>query len=152
MIRRSLATIALGTLAACTGGGIPTSSGAGGGGITIDINLTLNAPTKTPYGESGGYDPPVMTVAVGSQIHFMNTDSFTHTATLVPNATQFPKGSPFGLGALMQHGASLSGGFSSGALQAGSSSQTITADRAGTYLFGCFFHYGAPMRAAIVAQ
>jgi plastocyanin len=46
----------------------------------------------------------------------------------------------------------VSGGFSSGAMQAGSSSQSITVDRAGTYLFGCFFHYGAPMRGAIVAQ
>lgn len=151
MNRRSLSTIALGTLAACTGGGIPAASG-GGGGVTIDVNLTLNAPVNTPYGQSAGYAPPVTTVAVGSQIHFMNTDGFTHTATLIPDATQFPKGSPFGLGALMQHGATLSGGFSSGALQGGTSSQTVTADRAGTYLFGCFFHYGAPMRGAIVAQ
>jgi plastocyanin len=151
MTRRSLTTIALGTLAACTGGGIPTSSG-GSGGVTIDVNLTLNAPVHTPYGESGGYAPPITTIPVGSQIHFVNTDSFTHTATLISGATQFPEGSPFGIGALMQHGTTLSGGFSSGALQGGSSSQTITADRAGTYLFGCFFHYGAPMRAAIVAQ
>lgn len=151
MILRALAAIALGAVAACSGGGMPTSSG-GSGGVTVDVNLTLNAPMNTPYGQSGGYGPPVMTVAVGSQIRFMNTDSFTHTATLIPDATQFPKGSPFGLSALMQHGTTLSGGFSSGALQPGSSSQTITADKAGTYLFGCFFHYGAPMRAAIVAQ
>jgi len=151
MIRISFGTVALGTLAACTGGGIPTSAG-GAGGVTVDVNLTLNAPVKTPYGESGGYSPATTTVAVGSRIHFMNTDSFTHTATLISSATQFPKGSPFGLPALMQHGTMLSRGFSSGALQSGSSSQTITADRAGTYLFGCFFHYGAPMRAIIVAQ
>lgn len=151
MIGRAIAAIALGAVAACSGGGMPASSG-GSGGVTVDVNLTLNAPVHTPYGESGGYGPPVMTVAVGSQIHFMNTDSFTHTATTIPDATQFPKGSPFGLSALMQHGTTLSGGFSSGALQPGSSSQTITADKAGTYLFGCFFHYGAPMRAAIVVQ
>jgi plastocyanin len=151
MIRRPLTAIALGLLAACTAGGVPTSSG-GGGGTTIDVNLTLNAPSKTPYGQSGGFAPPITTVAVGTQIRFVNTDSFTHTATEIPNATQFPSGSPFGIGALMQHGTTLSGGFTSGALQAGSSSQTITADRPGTYLFGCFFHYPAPMRAAIIAQ
>jgi plastocyanin len=151
MMLRSLRWAALALLVACTNGGVPTTSG-GGGGITIDVNLTLNQPVKTPYGESGGYSPPITTVPVGSQIRFVNTDSFTHTATIIPNATQFPNGSPFGLSALMQHGTTLSGGFTSGALQAGSSSQTITADRAGTYLFGCFFHYGAPMRAAIVAQ
>jgi plastocyanin len=151
MIRRSLIAVLLGLLAACTAAGIPTSSG-GSGGTTININLTLNAPTKTPYGESGGYAPPITTIAVGSQIRFMNTDSFTHTATIIPSAQTFPSGSPFSVSALMQHGSNVSGGFSSGALQAGSSSQTITADRAGTYLFGCFFHYGAPMRAAIIAQ
>ncbi len=137
MIRHSFTAIALGTLTACSGGGIPRSSG-GSGDVTIDVNLTLA--------------PMVTTVAVGSRIHFTNTDGFTHTATLVPNAPRFPKGSPFGLSALMQHGTTLSGGFSSGALRPGSSSQTITADRAGTFLFGCFFHYGTPMRASIVAQ
>ncbi|MBV9028259.1 MAG: hypothetical protein JO311_06540 [Candidatus Eremiobacteraeota bacterium] len=138
-------------LTACTAGGVPTSSG-GGGGTTVQVNLTLSQPSKTPYGESGGYMPAITTVAVGTQIRFTNTDSFAHTATEIPNATQFPGGSPFGVSALMQHGTTLSGGFSSGAMQAGASSQTITADRPGTYLFGCFFHYGAPMRAAIVAQ
>ncbi|HVN70068.1 MAG TPA: plastocyanin/azurin family copper-binding protein [Candidatus Binatia bacterium] len=149
-MRRFAACFAL-SLAACTAGGIPTSSG-GSGGTTIDISLTLYAPTPTPYGTSGGYSPPVTTVPVGSQIHFVNTDSFAHTATLIPNATKFPSGSPFGDSALQQHGNSLSGGFSSGALQPNASSQTIAVDRPGTYLFGCFFHYGAPMRAAIVAQ
>jgi len=151
MIRRAIAPALCILLGACTAGGTPTSTNAGGG-ITINVNLTLNAPVGTPYGESGGYAPPVTNVPVGSQIRFTNTDSFTHTATLIPNATKFPSGSPFGLSALQQHGTTVSGGFSSGAMQAGSSSQSITVDRAGTYLFGCFFHYGAPMRGAIVAQ
>lgn len=148
--RITLAALTL-LLAACTAGGTPVSNG-GSGGATIDINLTLSQPTKTAYGESGGYTPAITNVAVGSEIHFTNTDSFAHTATEIPNATQFPDGSPFGISATQQHGTTLSGGFSSGALQAGSSSQTIAVDRAGTYLFGCFFHYGAPMRAAIIAQ
>ncbi|MGB8967016.1 MAG: plastocyanin/azurin family copper-binding protein [Candidatus Cybelea sp.] len=151
MIRRSLAATAIALLGACTAGGIPTST-SGGGGTIINVDLTLNAPTPTAYGESGGYAPAVTTIAVGSQIRFMNTDSFAHTATLIPNATSFPVGSPFGITALMQHGTTLSGGFTSGAMQAGTSSQAILVDRAGTYLFGCFFHYGAPMRGAIVAQ
>lgn len=148
--RRGVCTALL-ALTACTSGGIPTSSGASGG-ITIDINLTLYQPTQTPYGQSGGFSPPISTVAVGSQIHFTNTDSFAHTATAIPNATQFPSGSPFNISALKQSGSNLSGGFTSGALQPGSSSQSLTVDQPGTYLFGCFFHYGAPMRAAIVAQ
>jgi len=151
MKQRVLIAVAL-LLVACTNGGIPAPSSGGGGGVTINISLTNSQPSKTPYGESGGYTPAITTVAVGTEIHFVNTDSFAHTATLIPNATSFPSGSPFGLSALQQHGTTLSGGFTSGALQPNGSSQTITADRAGTYLFGCFFHYGAPMRAAIVAQ
>ena len=148
---RLTSALALAFLTSCTNGGTPVSTG-GSGGITITVNLTLNQPQPTPYGLSAGYAPPVTTVAVGSLIRFTNTDSFTHTATLIPNVTKFPNGSPFTAKALQQTGNNLSGGFTSGALNAGTSSQTITADRAGTYFFGCFFHYGAGMRGVIVAQ
>lgn len=155
-MRNKLRPAALGALAlliSCTAGGVPTSSG-GGGAVTINVNLTLNAPQNTPYGVTAGYVPHVTTVAVGTTLHFVNTDSFTHTATLIPGATQFPSSSPFTSKALTQSGSTLSGGFSSGALLAGTSSQTITADRAGTYFFGCFFHFSSPanMRGVIVAQ
>lgn len=142
----------LAAITACTNGGTPVSSG-GSGGVAIDINLTLSQPVKTQYGLSGGFTPAITTLAVGSQFHFTNTDSFAHTGSyLGAQFTQFPAGSPLTQKATMQSGSTLSGGFTSGALQAGASSQTITADRAGTYLYGCFFHYGAPMRGAIVAQ
>jgi plastocyanin len=150
MIRRVAITIAL-VLGACTAGGVPTSSG-GGGGVTINVSLTQFGATPTPYGTSLGYSPAVTTVSVGTQIHFVNVDSFAHTATAIPGATTFPSGSPFNAGALQQKGTTLSGGFTSGALQPNGSSQNITADQPGTYLFGCFFHYGAGMRAAIVVQ
>ncbi|MBV8531690.1 MAG: hypothetical protein JO104_10265 [Candidatus Eremiobacteraeota bacterium] len=151
MIRRITTTVAL-LLSACTAGGIPTSSG-GSGGTTIDVSLTqFGQQSPTPYGSSLGYSPPVTTVAVGSQIHFVNVDSFPHTATAIPGATSFPTGSPFTTKALTQAGTTISSDWSSGALQPNASSQSITIDQAGTYLFGCFFHYGAGMRAAIVAQ
>jgi plastocyanin len=151
MIRRVAISVAL-VLGACTAGGIPTSSG-GSGGVTIDVSLTqYGQPHQTPYGSSLGYSATVTTVSVGTQIHFVNVDSFAHTATAIPGATTFPDGSPFKGSALQQTGTTLSGGFSSGALQPNSSSQNITADQPGTYLFGCFFHYGAGMRAAIVAE
>jgi len=151
MIRRFATLIAL-ALGACTAGGIPTSSG-GSGGITIDVSLTqFGQPTQTPYGSSLGYKPPITTVSVGTQIHFVNVDTFAHTATVMPGATSFPAGSPFNAGALTQKGTTLSSDWSSGAIQPNGSSQTITADQPGTYLFGCFFHYGGGMRAAIVAQ
>jgi plastocyanin len=139
-------------LAACTAGGIPTSSG-GGGGVTVDLSLSQFGPVQTPYGQSGAISPPVLTVSVGTQLHFMNIDNFCcHTATLIPGITKFPSGSPITQKATQQSGSTLSGGFTSGSLQPNGSSQTITADQPGTYLYGCFFHYAAPMRAAIVVQ
>jgi len=125
---------------------------SGGSGSVIDINLTLHAPVSTPAGESGGYAPAVTTVAVGSSIRFVNSDGFAHTATLIPGASTFPSASPFAVSAQTQSGSVVSQPWSSGALAAGTGSQSIAIDHAGTYLFGCFFHYGAPMRGTIVAQ
>lgn len=152
MIRKYASALAL-LLVACTNGGIPTSSNSGGGGVTIDLSLSQFGPQQTPYGQAGAISPIITTVSVGTQLHFTNIDNFCcHTATLIPSATTFPSGSPFTQKATQQSGSTLSGGFSSGALQPSASSQTITADQPGTYLYGCFFHYAAPMRAAIVVQ
>jgi plastocyanin len=141
---------------ACTPNGTAVSSAAAPSNPSvnhiIDVNLTLSQPVKTPYGESGGMTPPVTVAHVGDTITFTNTDGFAHTATSIANAKTFPASSPFGISALNQSGTTLSGGWSSGAMQAGSNSQTLKADKKGLYLFGCFFHYGAPMRGAIVVE
>jgi plastocyanin len=149
-------------LTACTPNGLSVGGGGGGGGSThvVDLNLTNAVVAATPYGTSAAYTPPVLTVAVGDSIVFKNTDSFNHTSTSIPasksnNEKQFPSAYPFTGTALTQSGATLSGGWSSGAIQAGATSQTILADKAGTYLYGCFYHYGAVpthMRGAIVVH
>jgi plastocyanin len=151
---RLSAFFALALLAiACTPSGFGASSGGTGGATQIvDVNLTLNAPVPTPYGESGGMKPAVLTVNVGDSIAFVNTDGFAHTATSIGSVKTFPSASPINGSALGQKGTTLSGGWTSGAMQAGSGSQTILADKPGTYLYGCYFHYGAPMRGAIVAH
>ena len=120
--------------------------------VTIDVNLTLHPTTSTAAGTGGGYAPATTTVAVGSSIRFVNSDGFAHTATALGGSGTFPAASPFGTGALNQSGTLLSQGWTSGTLQAGAASQVLLADQRGTYLYGCFFHYGAPMRAAIVVQ
>ena len=141
-------------LLGCTPGGLPTSGSTGGAtAVVIDINLTNSVPARIPQGNAGAYSPLVTRVALGSTIKFTNTDGFSHTATLIPgNPPSFPPAYPFTTAALSQTGTKLSQGWSSGTLPAGASSQTLTADVAGTYVFGCFYHYGAPMRAAIVVQ
>lgn len=151
---RRLALIAGCMLAACTPGGMTPAGGSSGGvtTTTIDVNLTQHAATQTPEGVSQGYAPAVTTVAVGSSIRFVNSDGFAHTATLIRGAASFPAGSPFSVSAQTQSGSALSTGWSSGTLASGGASQTILVDQAGTYLYGCFFHYGSPMRGVIVAQ
>jgi plastocyanin len=57
-----------------------------------------------------------------------------------------------GASALQQFGDRLSQGWSGGTLQASTVSQPLLADQPGTYLYGCFFHYGAPMRGVIVVH
>jgi plastocyanin len=144
----------------CTPNGTSSvSGGSGGGGAmhVVDINLTLSQPVSTKYGESGAFTPAILNVKVGDTIVFKNTDSFGHTASIIPVAktsseTKFPSSYPFNGIQQSPSGSTLSGGWTSGVLQAGSTSQVILADKAGTYLYGCEIHYGAPMRAAIVAQ
>ncbi|HEX5273980.1 MAG TPA: plastocyanin/azurin family copper-binding protein [Candidatus Rubrimentiphilum sp.] len=141
-------------LTACTNGGTMTPSGGGGSTQiqTIDVNLTLNPSSQTPAGSAGGYSPAVTNVAVGTMVRFVNSDGFAHTATAIPGATTFPAGSPYSSSAQTQSGSAISQNWSSGTLPAGASSQTLLIDKAGTYLFGCFYHYGGPMRAEIVAR
>jgi plastocyanin len=104
-------TVALAGLATACG----SSSFAGGNtapfGAThfVAINLTKYHPVSTPYGESGGYKPAVLTVRVGDTIVFMDSDTVGHTASYIASATRFPAGSPFGQSALTQHGTTLSG-------------------------------------------
>lgn len=109
---------------------------------TIAVNLTSFL---------SGYSPDVITVPVGTHIQFVNTDSFAHTASAIAG-TAFPDASPFDGSALTTSGSVLSRPWSSGSLAAGAASQSLLADTPGTYLFGCFFHYGHPMRGQIVVQ
>jgi plastocyanin len=141
-------------LTACTDGAPGSMSPTGAGVTTIDVSLTAFAATPIAQGTSGGYAPAQLTVPVGTQIRFVNRDSFAHTASAV-GGTAFPASSPLTAAALAPSasGASISSaGWTSGNLAAGASSPIFIADAPGTYLFGCFYHYGAPMRGAIVVR
>ncbi|MBC5815517.1 MAG: hypothetical protein GIW97_03150 [Candidatus Eremiobacteraeota bacterium] len=151
-MRSAICLAGLVALSGCTAGALaPPARGGGSATTTIDVNLTSHSSTASLYGTLAGYAPTVTNVAVGTSIRFVNSDSFAHTATAIPGTT-FPAGSPFFAGAQNQSRSLISQGFSSGTLPASASSQTILVDTAGTYLYGCFFHYGSPMRGAIVAR
>ena len=150
---RTSALLATCVLAACTPGAQAAGSGTPGtqAAVTVDVSLTAFPSAATAYGDGAGYAPDVANVALGTTIRFVNVDAFAHTATSI-RATAFPATSPFDASALATSGATLSGGFTTGALAAGDGSQLVLADAPGTYLFGCFFHYTAPMRGAIVVR
>jgi plastocyanin len=152
---RVAAAASLSALTACTFGAPGSLTGAAPGGVmTIDVSLTAFAASSISVGSSAGYSPAELSVPVGTQIRFLNQDSFAHTASAVAR-TAFPPSSPLTASALTPSasGSRLSaGGWSSGNLAPGAASPVFVADAPGTYLFGCFYHYGAPMRAAIVVQ
>jgi plastocyanin len=156
-MKREAALAMFATLCSCTPGGMlgsQTGGSPGGGQVTrIDVNLTLHSsPSQLPQGSAAGYSPAQTMVSVGTFVQFVNSDGFAHTATGIVGANSFPASSPFSVNAQTQSGDAVSASWSSGVLQAGQSSQLIRIDAPGTYLYGCFFHYGAPMRGAIVAQ
>jgi hypothetical protein len=55
-------------------------------------------------------------------------------------------------GALRFAALALLAACTQGGSQAGTLSQVVAADKPGTYLCGCFFHYPAPMRGVIIAR
>jgi plastocyanin len=148
----ALLSIFLG-LSACTPG---SSAAPGAGGAlpanaqvtTIDVNLTSDPSGTVAAGLGGGYRPLATSVAIGSYVRFTNSDGFAHTATSIA-ASAFPGAYPFTSAALNGSGTTLSTGFSSGSLTPGAVSAPLLADVAGRYIYGCFYHYGTPMRAEI---
>jgi plastocyanin len=149
---RVISLLLFSALVGCTPGAPPAGAGnAAAATTTIDVSLTSSSVAATAYGSAGGYAPPVTTVALGSTVRFVNVDSFAHTATSL-GGTAFPPASPLGGSSLNTSGGTLSGGWTSGTLGPGTASQALLADKPGTYLYGCFFHYGAPMRGALVVK
>ena len=143
-------------LAGCTAGGV-YASGAGSSGAasitTVDVSIAAFGASSTPAGSSRGFSPAVITIPVGSGVRFVNVDNTTHTVTAIPGASAFPSTSPFSASALSPGATSdLSGTWGAGVLQPGGSSGVFIANSAGTYLYGCFFHYSGGMRGVIIAH
>jgi plastocyanin len=156
MMRRLASLIAAAILTGCTAGGVPPASGGGAAAtdvVTIDVSIAAFAAQSTPGGTGLGFEPEVTTISLGEGVRFVNVDNTSHTATAIPGASMFPALSPFSFAATQASAATnLSGSWSAGTLQPGQSSNVFLADAAGTYLYGCFFHYSGGMRGAIVVK
>jgi plastocyanin len=153
---RTVAVACMMTLAGCTAGGI-YASGTGSSGVTsvttVDVSIAAFGAQTTPAGSALGFSPEIVTIPVGSGVRFVNVDNTTHTVTAIPGASTFPSTSPFSASALQPGATSdLSGAWGAGVLQPGGSSGIFIANTAGTYLYGCFFHYSGRMRGVIIAH
>ncbi len=156
MNARTAALALVMSLAGCTAGGIYASP-AGSGNVssitTVDVSIAAFGSQTTPAGSALGFSPAAINIAVGSGVRFVNVDNTTHTVTAIPGASTFPAISPFSASALQPGATSdISGAWGAGVLQPGGSSGVFIANTAGTYLYGCFFHYSGGMRGVIVAH
>ena len=153
-MKHFLAIAAIAAMCGCTPGGMAAPSGGGTAGrnvTKIDVSIAAYGQASTPAGLALGFSPLVATVQVGSGVQFVNVDNTSHTASSV-SGTTFPVTSPLTFAATSASGSVLSAGWSTGTLQAGQMSPVFLADRTGTYLYGCFFHYSGTMRGVLVVQ
>ncbi|MDQ6824437.1 MAG: hypothetical protein M3007_03115 [Candidatus Eremiobacteraeota bacterium] len=109
--------------------------------------------TRLAAGESVGIAPGQLRVHVGARIVFVNGDvARHHTATAIVNAGSF-SGDPRWTDTALNASGNINGGqWSTGDLAPGARSAPLLAAKPGTYLYGCFFHYSAGMRAEIVVE
>lgn len=155
----SFATFSFVFIAALTAGCTPgapalqnNSSAAISGAVIVHVSLLKYTATNSAYGTVAGYSPNPIVVPRGSTVQFVNDDNFTHTASSV-GTSGFPPGNPLNASAQSPNGSDLAmAGWSSGNIAGGAFSQGFTASTSGTYYFGCFYHYGQPMRGVIVVQ
>jgi plastocyanin len=129
------------------------ASARDGDPVLVSLSLSKYTSVQTiDGGSSVGVRPGMLHVHVGDRIVFVNDDTDHHTATALLNAATFVDDPRWTDDALHQTGAIGEGFWSTGDLSPGQRSAPIVARKAGTYLYGCFFDYGAGMRGEIVVD
>jgi len=150
---------AVAALAACGGGGSGGSGGGGGmtpasgptappngvGAMTIGVSLpttSIGSENDPTFGQIAGYTQntysQTLAFPVGSVVTIKNlSSSTTHTFDVV-STTGFPA-SP-SLPTTANGGGVLSSSYTSGNITGGSS-VSVTMSNAGTFYFGCAYHY-----------
>jgi plastocyanin len=133
---------------------VRTASAADGTDATIvSLSLTKYGSVQTiDAGSTAGVRPGIVKVHVGDRIVFVNDDTDHHTATALVGASSFIDDPRWTDDALHATGSIGPGFWSTGDLAPGQRSAPLVAKRPGTYLYGCFFDYGAGMRGEIVVE
>jgi|HubBroStandDraft_4_1064222.scaffolds.fasta_scaffold961775_1 plastocyanin len=119
----------------------------------VSLSLTKYGTVQTvDAGTMVGVRPAVVRIRVGDSVVFVNDDTDHHTATSLVGAVSFVDDPRWTDDALHATGDLGSGFWSTGDLAPGQRSGAFVAKKAGTYLFGCFYDYGAGMRGEIVVE
>lgn len=151
--RYALVTAAV--MAVLASGAAPNTTASYAASAPVIVNLSLTHYTKITHesaGDSVGTNPAIVHVHVGDSIVFVNGDTDAHhTATGLTGATRFSE-PRWTQAVLKQFGSVGAEPWSSGDLAPGSSSAPMVASTAGTFLYGCFFHYSAGMRGEIIVE
>lgn len=144
-----LAATALAAIALFPLGGTPASADT----TTVSLSLTKYTEIgKIDAGSTVGVRPRVVHLHVGDHVVFVNDDTDHHTATALVHAVTFVDDPRWTDDALHESGDIGSGFWTTGDLAPGQKSAPLVAKKTGTYLFGCFFDYGAGMRGEIVVE
>lgn len=139
-------------------GPVDCSSLAAGPNVTVDLNLSLATCNDKTYANVLGFSldnahSQVVKIPVGSNVQFMASVGYPHTADLLGTAG-FP-GSDTNPATASAAGADISSAnFSTGALNSnGAMSAVYKANVVGIYYFGCHFHYMSNnMRTVVIVQ
>lgn len=124
-----------------------------GSSVVVSLSLSRFTAVRTiDAGSTVGVRPDVIHVHVGDSVVFVNDDTDHHTATSLLNAASFVDDPRWTDDALRASGEIGPGFWSTGDLSPGQRSAPLIARKPGTYLFGCFFDYGAGMRGEIVVE
>jgi plastocyanin len=149
-----LAAVAVCTIATSLPSAV-CAAGSDGGSDAAVVSLSLSKYGNVQTigaGTTAGVRPGILTVHVGDRVVFVNDDTDHHTATSLVGAGAFVDDPRWTDDALHAVGEIGPGFWSTGDLAPGQRSAPLVAKRPGTYLYGCFFDYGAGMRGEIVVE
>src|SRR5690242_19359956 len=126
---------------------------ANGSSVVVSLSLSkYTAVRSIDAGSTVGVKPDIIRLRVGDSVVFVNDDTDHHTATSLLSAASFVDDPRWTDDALRATGEIGPGFWSTGDLSPGQRSAPLVARKPGTYLFGCFFDYGAGMRGEIVVE
>ncbi len=129
------------------------SATVGAQDAVVRLSLTHNTTiVHVKAGDMVGSAPQILRVHVGDRVVFANDDpKADHTATGLPGSA-FVDDPHWSDASLKAYGQIGDDAWSSGDLAPGKRSPPLPVSKAGTYLYGCFFHYSAGMRGEIIVE